>query len=268
MSRAVETGCGRLLCEVDEAVATITLNDPERRNPFGADVRAALRELVPRVLADDEVRCILLTGAGEAFSAGGDAKAMATDEQPPLEQRIRTITYEQEAVALLHEARVPVVAALPGPAAGAGLALALCADLRIAAESAFVTTAYARLGLPGDFGGAWFLTRLVGPARARELMFLSERIGADECLRMGLVNRVVPDDALREEARGLTLRLAAGPPLALARMKQGLRLAQDESLRSVLAFDAQWQCRLAETEDFAEATRAFLEKRAPRFQGR
>lgn len=268
MSRLLETSSERLVCEIDEGVATVTLNDPARRNPFGADVRAALRELVPQLLVDDEVRCILLTGAGEAFSAGGDAKAMANDEQPPLDERIRTIAHEQEAVALLHEAPLPVLAALPGPAAGAGLALALCADLRIAAESAFVTTAYARLGLPGDFGGSWFLTRLVGPARARELLFLSERVGAEECLRLGLVNRVVPDTELRGEARALATRLAAGPPLAYARMKESLNLSQDEELRTVLAFDAEWQCRLAETEDFAEATRAFVEKRAPRFEGR
>jgi len=268
-ARQLETGSPKLLCRVEDAVALVTLNDPERRNPLGGDLRPRLRALVDALADDAGVRCLLLTGAGRAFCSGGDARAMARgDEDPSLEGRIRALRAEQEVAARLFEMPKPTLAALPGPAAGAGLSLALACDLRIAAESAFVTTAYARLGLSGDFGGSWFLTRLVGTARARELYFGAERIGARDCERLGLVNRVVPDERLGEEAWQLACRLAAGPPLAYARMKENLNRALEAPLRECLDREAEWMCRLADTEDHREAARAFAEKRPPVFRGR
>jgi enoyl-CoA hydratase/carnithine racemase len=266
--RDVDTGSPQLLFRIESRVAVVTLNDPENRNPLGHDVRPALRRTIDQIARDDEIRCLLLTGAGNSFCAGGNAKAMATDEQPPLEERIRSIRWESEVVAVIHEMPKPTLAALPGPAAGAGFSLALACDLRIAAESAFMLTAFKRLGLPGDFGGSWLLTQLVGPARARELYFTSRRVQAEECERLGLVNRVVPDAALQEESMALARELAEGPPIAFRWMKENLNRALVSDLRSCLAEEAERQCWAAETEDFREATRAFTEKRSPRFKGR
>jgi enoyl-CoA hydratase/carnithine racemase len=267
-SRDWETGSSKLLCRVEEGVAVVTLNDPENRNPLVYDLRPIFRETIDRVARADEIRCLLLTGAGDAFCAGGNAKAMAKDEQPPLEDRIRGIRWESEVVAVIHEMAKPSIAALPGPAAGAGFSLALACDLRIAAESAFMLTAFKRLGLPGDFGGSWLLTQLVGPARARELYFTSRRVPAEECERLGLVNRVVPDAELANESMALARELAEGPPVAYRWMKDNLNRAQRADLRSCLAEEAERQCWAAETEDFREATRAFVERRSPEFKGR
>lgn len=263
-----ETGSAKLLCRVDDAVALVTLNDPANRNPLGSDLRPKLRALIERIAGDAAVRCLVLTGAGGAFCAGGNAKAMASDEQPPLEARIRTIRHESEVVALLREMPKPSIAAIAGPAAGAGFSLALACDLRIAAESASMTTAFKRLALPGDFGGSWLLPRLVGSARARELYFTSRRLDAAECARIGLVNRVVPDADLMNETWALARELADGPPIAYRWMKDNLNRAEEASLRDCLALEAERQCLAAETADFKEATRAFVEKRAPRFEGR
>jgi enoyl-CoA hydratase/carnithine racemase len=162
----------------------------------------------------------------------------------------------------------PSVAALPGPAAGAGLSLALACDLRIAAESAFVTTSYARLGLSGDYGSSWFLTHLVGTARARELLFTGDRLSARECERIGLVNRVVPDADLEREALALATRIAAGPPIALRFMKDNLNRALQQDLAACLDLEAERMVLGAQTEDYLEAVRAFGEKRPPVFRGR
>ncbi|MCA9509675.1 MAG: enoyl-CoA hydratase-related protein [Myxococcota bacterium] len=267
--RDVDTGSAKLRLRIaEDGVATLTFDDPENRNPLGYDLRPVFRRAVDLVAADDAVRCLVLTGAGRAFCAGGNAKAMATQEQPPLEERIRAIRSESEAVAVLHEMPKPVVAALPGAAAGAGFAIALAADVRIAAESAFLVAAFAKLGLPGDFGGSWLLTQLVGPAKAREIYFGGERLDARACLALGLFNRVVPDAELQTAARAWARELAAGPPVALRMMKANLNRALHADLRTCIAEEAERQCWAAETDDFREATRAFAEKRAPVFRGR
>lgn len=266
--RELETGSEKILCRIEDGIAVVTLNDPENRNPLGYDTRPALRDTIDRIARDDDVRCLLLTGAGEAFCAGGNAKAMATDEQPALEDRIRRIRHESEVVAVIHEMAKPSIAALPGAAAGAGFSLALACDLRIASDTAFMVTAFGRLGLPGDFGGTWLLTQLVGPARARELYFTSRRVPAAECERIGLVNRVVPPDELRSAAMDLARQLAEGPPVAFRWMKDNLNRALHADLRSCLREEAERQCWAAETDDFREATRAFVEKRKPVFRGR
>jgi enoyl-CoA hydratase/carnithine racemase len=266
--RELSTGSEKVRLAIEDAVAIVTLDDPENRNPIGGEVRPALRRAIDRVAEDRDVRCLLLTGAGRAFSAGGNTKAMAGGRQPPLGERLRSIKWESAVSAVIFEMDKPSIAALPGPAAGAGFSLALACDLRIAAQSAFMTTSFIRIGLPGDYGGSWLLTQLVGPAKARELYYTSPRIPADECLRLGLVNRVVPDEALHAEALALARELAAGPPLALRYMKQNLNRALRADLRSCIEAESERQCEVAETEDFLEAARAFVERRKPVFKGR
>jgi len=264
----VETGTSEILCRVEERVATVTLHRPEARNALTLEMKRALIELVPKLGADPEVGCVLLTGAGGAFCSGGDTKKMAEDGTPPSpEERKRQLRWEHELPRSLHRLEKPTIAALPGPAAGAGFSLALSCDLRIAAESAFVTTSYARLGLSGDYGGSWFLTRLVGPARAREIYFTSDRLDAATCERLGIVNRVVPDAELEAAAQALARQIAAGPPIALRYMKDNLNRALEQDLESVLDVEAERMVQSAMTEDYLEAVSAFRDKRSPKFRG-
>lgn len=266
--RAIETGSAQLLCRVEERLAVVTLNRPEARNALSLEMKQALRRLVPALGADPEVGALLLTGAGGAFCAGGDTGVMSQGSPPSPQERLGLLREEHEIPAALFALAKPTLAALPGPAAGAGLSLALACDLRLAAESAFVTTAYARMGLSGDYGGSWFLTRLVGTARARELYFTAERMGARECERLGLVNHVVPDAALEGEALALGRRIAAGPPIALRYMKENLNCALEHGLEDCLEAEALRMVASARTEDYREAVSAYLEKRTPRFRGR
>jgi len=258
----------KVLLHVEQGVALVTLNDPENRNPIGGEVRPLLRRAIDRVAADRGVRCLVLTGAGKAFSAGGNTKAMASGRQPGLGERIRQIQWEAAVSAVIHEMDKPSIAALPGPAAGAGFSLALACDLRIAAQSAFMTTSFLKIGLPGDFGGTWFLTRLVGPAKAAELYYTSAKVPAEECLRLGMVNRVVPDEQLMPETLALAREIAAGPPIALRYLKENLNRAQRADLRTCIAAESERQCWTAETQDFLEGARAFVERRKPTFKGR
>lgn len=268
--RVIDTGCSELLCAVDEGgVAIVTLHRPEARNALTMDMKRALWSLLPALDADPQARCVLLTGSGRAFCSGGDTKRMQSEGKPPsLEDRRRQLRWEHDIPRWLHELGTPTIAALPGPAAGAGLGLALACDLRLAAESAFVTTAYARLGLAGDYGVAWFLTQLIGPARARELFFTARRVSADECEQLGIVNQTHPDEALAGAALELARAIAAGPPVAHRYMKENLNRACRLDLASCLDFEADRMVRGATTEDYLEAVAAFAEKRTPSFQGR
>jgi enoyl-CoA hydratase/carnithine racemase len=265
----IDTGTGQLRLRVEDRVALLTLHRPEARNALSFELKAALAEWIPRLGADPQVGCLLVTGAGGAFCAGGDTKSMAQEGRPASpEERKRILRFEHAIPEAIHRLEKPVVAALPGPAAGAGFALALACDLRVAAESAFVTTAYARLGLSGDYGSSWFLTRLCGTAKARELFFTAARVDARECLRLGIVNRVVPDADLEKEALALAKQIAAGPPIALRYMKDNLNRALCEGLSSCLDVEAERMVQSAQTEDYLEAVAAFQEKRAPVFRGR
>lgn len=269
MGSSYATGTEELLVRVEARVAVVTLNRPEARNALTPAMKEALARTIPALGADPDVGCVLLTGAGAAFCAGGDTRRMARDGRlPSPAEREQALRREHAVPLALHRLEKPTIAALPGAAAGAGLGLALACDLRIAAESAFVTTAYARLGLSGDYGASWFLTRLVGPARARELFFLGERIDARTCERIGLVNRVVPDAALAEEAFAWARRIAAGPPIALRMMKDNLNRALVHELAECLELEAARMVESAQTDDYLEAVRAFAEKRTPVFRGR
>jgi len=262
------TGTDELRCRVRERVATITLDRPEAKNALTLEMKHALHELLRELEDDPEVGCLLLTGAGDAFCAGGDTKRMQQEGRPPvMEDRQRQLRWEHEIPRRLHRSSKPTLAALPGGAAGAGCSLALACDLRIAAERAFLVTAFAKLGLSGDYGGSWFLTRLVGPGKAREIYFTSDRVDSKSALGLGLFNRVVPDADLAQEAFDLARRIAAGPPIALRWMKENLNRALEADLETCLDFEADRMVRGARTDDYAEAVSARMEKREPRFRG-
>ena len=267
----IDTGTGELLCEIRDNVALITLNRPEARNALSDRLTPALRRMIKQCGDDPRVGALLITGAGNAFCAGGDVKGMgsnAAKAETTIEQRVAELRVKQRTLTgALVAVRKPTIAALPGPAAGAGLALALACDIRIAAESAIMATGYIRIGLTGDYGIAWLLTRLVGTSRARELMFLSERIDARRCETLGLVNRVVPDVELAEAAFVLAKSLADGPSIALAYMKDNLDHAVTSDFLQSMDQEADHMVRAARTTDHKEAVHAFIDKRKPAFVG-
>jgi enoyl-CoA hydratase/carnithine racemase len=267
----VDTGTSELLCEIRDRVGLITLNRPEARNALSDTLTPALRRMIKQCGEDPNVGALLITGAGNAFCAGGDVKGMggnSTKAEVPMEERVADLRVKQRTLTgALVAVRKPTIAALPGPAAGAGLALALACDIRIASESAIMATGYARIGLTGDYGIAWLLTRLAGTSRARELMFLSERIDARRCETLGLVNRVMPDTELRETAFALAKSLAEGPSIALVRMKDNLDHALTSDILESMDQEAENMVRAARTTDHKEAVRAFVDKRKPVFGG-
>ncbi|MBN9488427.1 MAG: enoyl-CoA hydratase/isomerase family protein [Alphaproteobacteria bacterium] len=268
----IDTGTNELLCVVREGVALITLNRPEARNALSDKLTPALRTQIRERGEDPDVGAILITGAGTAFCSGGDVKGMGgrgPRSQMSLEERLADLRWRQaNLTGALVAVRKPTIAALPGAAAGAGLAIALACDIRIAARSAFVSTGYAKIGLSGDYGIAWLLTRAVGPARARELMFTSERVDAERCERIGLVSRVIEDARLQDEAFAFAKSLAEGPRLALASIKDNLDDALHIDYATALHREAERLVRASRTADHKEAVQAFVEKRKPVFKGR
>lgn len=266
----MDTGTDHLLCDVDDGVAVITMNRPEKRNALSNELTPAFREVLLSLDHDPAVRCVIVTGAGKAFCSGGDVSGMGGGGRTTtVEAAIRQLQQGQEALTLrLVELSKPTIAVLPGPAAGAGMSIALACDLRIAAESAFVATAFGNIGASGDYGGSWLLTRLVGSSRAKELYFTGRRVTAEEGRALGIFNEVVPDARLREHSRALALQIAAGPPVAMRYMKENLNRALDLDLRACLAMEADRMVRSMRTEDHREAVAAFMEKRKPVFQGK
>jgi enoyl-CoA hydratase/carnithine racemase len=271
-SMEIDTGTNELLCVVREGVALITLNRPEARNAMSDKLTPALRVQIKDRGEDPNVGAILITGAGTAFCSGGDVKGMGgrgPRGQMSFEERLSDLRWRQaNLTGALFALRKPTIAALPGAAAGAGLAIALACDIRIAAKSAFVSTGYARVGLSGDYGIAWLLTRAVGSARARELMFTAERVDAERGERIGLINRVVDDAKLQDEAFALAKSLAEGPRAAVALMKDNLDDAQHIDYPTALYREAERLVRASRTADHKEAVAAFVEKRKPKFVGR
>jgi 2-(1,2-epoxy-1,2-dihydrophenyl)acetyl-CoA isomerase len=272
--RTIDTGTTDLLAHVEDGVATVTMNRPERRNALSAAMLEALAKTLAECETATDVGAVLLTGAGGAFCAGGDVKGMAEANAgaAPLDidTRIHRQRLSQRATAgRLYEMPKPTIAALPGAAAGAGLSLALACDLRIAAENAVMTTAFAKVGFSGDYGGTYFLTRLVGSAKARELYFFSDRVEMADAQALGLVNRVVPANALMTEATALAKRLAEGPRVAYRYMKENLnRAAGEATMTDCLDLEATHHIHTGMTEDHREAAKAFVEKRTPKFVGR
>jgi 2-(1,2-epoxy-1,2-dihydrophenyl)acetyl-CoA isomerase len=270
----IETGTSDLLAGLDEGVLTLTLNRPEARNAMSAAMTGALAERLAWAELAPEVKCIVLTGAGQGFCAGGDVKGMAerndgTVGDNTLDGAIARQRVNQRATAgKLFKLPKPTIAALPGAAAGAGLALALACDLRIMASTAVMTTAFARVGFSGDYGGTYFLTQLVGSGKARELYYLSERITADEALRLGLANWICAPDELKAKTREVALRLAKGPTVAYCYMKENLNRAMAGEVDDCMDLEATHHVHCGQTADHKEAAKAFVEKREPVFTGR
>jgi enoyl-CoA hydratase/carnithine racemase len=270
---AIDTGTNELLCAVRDRVAIITLNRPEARNALSDHLSPALRRMIKSCGENPDVGAVLLTGAGTAFCAGGDVKGMGAHRDPnklamSSEEKITDLKERQRLLTgALYGLRKPTIAALPGPAAGAGLAIALACDIRIAAQSAFIATGYVRIGLSGDYGIAWLLTQLVGTARARELMFIGEKVDAARCEQIGLVNRVVPDERLQEEAFALAKSLAEGPSRALRAIKDNLDDALTVDFDTARDREAERLVPLTTSADHKEAVQAFIEKRKAVFRG-
>lgn len=273
-ARTLDTGTPDLLAQLDEGVLTLTLNRPDARNAMSADMNGALQAQLAWAELAAEVKVIVLTGAGKGFCAGGDVKGMAargdgTVGNNTIDGKIHQQRLNQRATAgKLFRMPKPTLAALPGAAAGAGFSLALACDMRVMSSTAFMTTAFARVGFSGDYGGSYFLTQLVGSAKARELYFLSDRVTADEALRLGLANWVVEPDQLTAKTQEIARRLAAGPTVAYRYMKENLNRAMAGEVEDCLDLEATHHVHCGQTEDHREATKAFVEKREPVFKGR
>ena len=274
MLKTVNTDTADLIASLDEGVLTLTLNRPEARNAMSDAMNQALGRQLASAELDASVKCVVITGAGKGFCAGGDVKGMAerndgSGRAMTLDEAIHRQRANQRATAgQLFKMPKPTLAALPGAAAGAGFSLALACDLRIMARSAFMTTAFARVGFSGDYGGTYFLTQLVGSAKARELYYLSDRVNADEALRLGLTNWVCEPEELQAKAQEIARRLASGPTIAYRYMKENLNRAMAGDVDDCLDLEATHHVHCAATDDHKEATRAFVDKREPVFHGR
>ncbi len=241
----------------------LVLNRPERLNALDGDLLDALVAAVEDVAADRSVRAVLVRGAGRAFCAGGDLRAAAeSSDELGMEDRTARLRRWARAAELLRAMPKPTVAAVRGPAVGAGLGLALACDLRIASESAFFAAGYVKVGLSGDFGTAWSLTTHLGGSRARAMLLLGETLHADDALRAGLLLRTVDDTELESQGRDIVDRLAAGPRESLAGIKANIARAEGEP---AWAEETRRHESLRESADHAEGRRAFLERRAPQF---
>src|SRR6185295_10575470 len=253
-----------LIETVADGVATLTLNRPDRLNALSAPIMEGLLQALPRLAADPAIGTIVLTGAGRAFCAGGDVKRMAEEAAPrSSDEDVARLRARMEISRLLHEIPKPTIAMVNGAAAGAGLAMALACDLRFAGQSARFVTAFAKVGFSGDFGGSYFLSKLVGTGKARELYFTAEPLDAAQALALGVANRVVPDAELANVTMDFARKLAKGPRIALGLMKQNFNAAEHGTLAELLDLEARRQIETGKTEDHKEAARAFVEKRAP-----
>jgi 2-(1,2-epoxy-1,2-dihydrophenyl)acetyl-CoA isomerase len=266
-----------LLVSNRDGVLYLTLNRPDKLNALSDGIINGLLNSLHEAAVDDKVGAVVLTGAGRGFCAGGDIGRMrerndraAADQSQTLslERRIAVLRRSEEVSLLLHEIPKVTIAAVNGPAAGAGFSLCLACDIRLASDRARLGTAFARVGYSGDFGGSYFLTKIVGTAKARELYFTAEMLTAEQALREGIVNRVIPAESFAEEVHAFARRIASGPRIAYSYMKANLNAAVSSTARDLLEREAIGQSLTALTEDHREAVKAFLEKREPKFYGR
>ena len=273
---AIDTGTEQLLAFEEDGVAVLTLNRPERRNALAGPMLDGLAKSLDYAERSAGIRCVVITGAGGAFCAGGDVKGMAEGggggggRGPTLDERIHAQRLSQRNTSgRIYLMPKPVIAMLPGAAAGAGLSIALACDMRVMADNAFITTAFARVGFSGDYGGTLFLSRLVGAGKARELYYLSDRVDAAECLRLGIANKVVPAAELERETLALARRIASGPTVAYRYMKENFNRADaGGDVLECLDLEATHHVHAGLTEDHREAAKAFVERREPTFKGR
>ncbi len=273
--RIFDTGTDDLQTEVTGGVMTITLNRPDRRNAMSSGMLDGLVASLADAENASDVGAVVLTGAGGAFCAGGDVKGMAEaggeGGNSPVQYDARVHLQrrnQRDTAGKLFELPKPTIAALPGAAAGAGLSLALACDLRYAADNAVMTTAFARVGFSGDYGGTWFMSRLIGSAKARELYYLSDRVDMTEAERLGLVNGVFAAGSLMDEVNAIATRLAQGPAIAYRYMKENLNRAIHGEMGECLDMEAAHHIHCGQTEDHREAAQAFVDKREPVFRGR
>lgn len=250
-------------------VLVLTMNRPERRNALSPELEAGLKAALIEADRDEAIGAVVLTGAAPAFCAGGDVKRMADAAADfNVDERLAQMIERVELSRLLHEIGKPTIAMINGPAAGAGLSLALACDIRLAARSAGFSTAFIKVGLAGDFGMNYFLPRAVGSARARELMLTARSFKADEAERIGLILRAVDDEALESETLALATTLANGPGLGNRLLKQNLNAAEHGDFATVIAAECRHHMTALQSADHKEAARAFAEKRPPTFIGR
>lgn len=269
----IDTGTPELLARLEEGVLTATMNRPDARNAMTGAMIAALGDQLGRAENDREVRCVVLTGSGKGFCAGGDVKGMASeaDAGPGLstDEFIAAQRRAQHATAgRLFKLPKPTLAVVNGAAAGAGLSLALACDLRIMSTAAVLTTAFAKVGLAGDWGGTYYMTQLVGPAKTKELYYLSERVDAAAALQTGLVNWTCEPGELDARSGDLARRLATGPGVAFRYMKENINRALAPGHDDALDIEATHHVHSFATEDNKAAVEAFIAKREPMFSGR
>ncbi len=276
MANTLDTGTNDLLGRIEDRVAVLTFNRPARRNALSTEMYQGFDQALASIAANDDVRVVMVTGAGGAFCAGGDVKAMnqshvsgeGSRATMSKEEAVADLRRRQREVSLaLHEFPKPVIAAIPGAAAGAGFSIAMAADMRVASPNALLVTAFANVGASGDFGGSWFLNRLVGEAKAKELYFRSPRLTAAEAQDLGLVNAVLDDDDFETAALHWCNEIATQAPIAIARMKENLNRASDVDLATALDAEAANMVFTMSTADHREAAAAFVEKRTPIFKG-
>ena len=257
-----------VLMNVEDGVGTITLNRPDKLNAFAGRMRQEVADAVRAMAADDAVRVLVITGAGRAFCAGADIGYMREIlEKEDWEAGTALVEAGREVVTTIRATAKPVIASVNGPAAGGGANLALSCDLRIASDRATIGQTFNRIGLHPDWGGTFFLPRLVGPAKALELVYTAEMLPAAEALALGLFNRVVRHDRLPEETSALATLLAAKPPIALALAKQAIYGSETRTLAQALDTELENQLACFRSADAQEGLQAFLEKRSPTFRG-
>jgi 2-(1,2-epoxy-1,2-dihydrophenyl)acetyl-CoA isomerase len=259
-----------LLKTIEDGVMKLVLNRPEAMNALSRDMMSGLHESLEEAASSRDIGCVVVRGAGDrAFCAGGDVKSMAAgrDQDKSYEDKVHDLRQRMYVSELLHEMGKPTIAMVNGVAAGAGLSLALAADMRFVGKSARMTTAFAKVGFSGDFGSHYFLHKLVGTAKARELYFTAEILNAEQIEKIGLANRVIDDASLESETMAFARKLAAGPRVAWWHVKKNMKVAEEGSLSEALDSEAARMIRTGETEDHKEAARAFVEKRAPVFKG-
>ena len=257
-----------LLYDVEAGICTITLNRPESLNALNGTMLTELPLACEAAAADDDVRVVVLTGAGRLFCAGGDLKDTGRGDIRNLEQSIYSLTHSERTSILLHQMPKPTIAALNGGAAGAGCSITLACDLRYMSTSAYLYTAFLRVGFSGDFGGTWTLPRLVGMGKAREMYLLPDRVPAEEALSLGLANGVYEPAELMPNVRQVAAQLCDSHPGAIAQIKNNLNDAFTIPLSEAVRREADRMRRVGESEDSIEARRAFVEKRRPVFKGR
>jgi enoyl-CoA hydratase/carnithine racemase len=257
-----------VLYEIKDRIAFITLNRPEAKNAFSFEMINLWREYLEVSKADDSVRVIIVSGQGDTFCSGGDIRDMAKGKLKSWDMKRFLWDGVHRIVLTLEDLDKPVIAAINGAAMGAGLDMALMCDLRVASEKAKLAESYITMGLVAGDGGAYFLPRIAGMPKALELLLTGDIISAEEALKIGIVNRVVPHERLMEETVKLAKKIAEKPPLAVRMMKRAVYQGQTSSLRTHLDYISSQLALLSETEDHGEAARAFLEKRKPDFTGK